>query len=302
MLLSNTRALSYLYMTAIFWSLTGPLGHLISLPAPAIIWWRMLICVCCLLPFVGRSALQLLRIAPRTFFTFIGVGAILGVHLVFFFISFKYNVSIASIAVTATSFFICFIDYFIFKKRLPFNAVVRSTLIIISFIFIYGTSGSSIQSSIIFGAIGALLNAIHISVNAQVMRRAREIPSFLVVFLQFSGITLLITLLLVTGSFYSNPTLHFTPITQWADFFYILILSLICTVLSYYFYFSAAKVTPAFTQGFIGNLEYLFSIGIGVIFFKEYEMLGLSFYVAIGVLILLIILQTRDGLQHRQKS
>ncbi|HET9693431.1 MAG TPA: EamA family transporter, partial [Steroidobacteraceae bacterium] len=90
------KALLQIHFCVVIWGFTAILGKLITLPAFALVWWRMLIVVAALalLPAFWRGVRALDR---RTLAIFCGIGVIVALHWVTFYGAIKLaNASVAA--------------------------------------------------------------------------------------------------------------------------------------------------------------------------------------------------------------
>jgi drug/metabolite transporter (DMT)-like permease len=86
-----------LHFCVLLWGFTAILGKLITMPALALVWWRMLIVALCLacVPKVWRDVR---RMPPRLLGAYVGVGVLLSAHWLTFYGAIK--LANASVAVT----------------------------------------------------------------------------------------------------------------------------------------------------------------------------------------------------------
>ena len=70
------------------------------------------------------------------------------------------------------------------------------------------------------------------------------------------------------------------------DWFWLLILGIICTVYAYSEMVELLKRISVFTSNLAINLEPIYGIILAAIFFKEYEQIHISFYVGAAIILL----------------
>src|SRR5687768_17839374 len=92
-----SKALLQIHFCVVRWGFTAILGKLITLPALALVWWRMLIVVAvlALLPRVWRAVRAL---PARTMVTFATIGVVVALH----WLSFYGAIKLANASVAAT--------------------------------------------------------------------------------------------------------------------------------------------------------------------------------------------------------
>src|SRR5436190_24365449 len=92
----HRRALFQIHVCVVLWGITAILGKLITLPAMALVWWRLLLVPVALacFPRVWRA----LRHMPvRLMLVYAGIGCVVAVHWLAFYGSVKYaNASVAA--------------------------------------------------------------------------------------------------------------------------------------------------------------------------------------------------------------
>ena len=97
---------------------TGILGKLISIESSYLVWYRMLIAFVVLLIFLIFNK-KLKTIKRKNILPLIGVGAVVGLHWLFFFEAIKVaNVSIAVICLATSSLFSAFLEPLFFKRKI----------------------------------------------------------------------------------------------------------------------------------------------------------------------------------------
>src|SRR3954469_11426532 len=94
----HRRALLQIHVCVVLWGFTAILGKLISLPALALVWWRMLLVTVALacFPRVWRA---LREIPGRLGWIYAGIGAVVALH----WLAFYGSVKLANASVAATT-------------------------------------------------------------------------------------------------------------------------------------------------------------------------------------------------------
>jgi drug/metabolite transporter (DMT)-like permease len=97
------------------------------------------------------------------------------------------------------------------------------------------------------------------------------------------------------------PAAYYMPTAT--DWFWLLVLAWLCTVLSFDLQLNALKKISAFTANLTYNLEPVYGIILAFIFFKENENLNRAFYFGVGLILLAVVLQMlRIRRQYKQSS
>ena len=81
------------------------------------------------------------------------------------------------------------------------------------------------------------------------------------------------------------------------NFLYLLLLSLVCTIGLYLLQIQVLKQVSAFTVNLSYNLEPVYSIILAMLFFGEAKELNLAFYAGLGLILLSVLLQTREAIR-----
>ena len=89
------------------------------------------------------------------------------------------------------------------------------------------------------------------------------------------------------------PELHYIP-TQ-ADIIYLLILSVICTIVMYLLQIQVLKKVSAFTVNLSYNLEPIYSIILAMILFGEAKELNIAFYIGLSLILLSVALKSYEA-------
>lgn len=76
------------------------------------------------------------------------------------------------------------------------------------------------------------------------------------------------------------------------DLFWLLFMSLFCTVLAFNLSVRALSKVSPFTVNLSFNLEPVYGILLAFLLYNEHEMLGPSFYAGISIIILTVVWQT----------
>ena len=281
-----------LHLAVILAGFTGILGKVISLNEGLLVWYRVLF-ASILLFFILKLFVKNSRINFADRMKIVKVGLLISFHWIFFFASIKYsNVSIGVVCYCMTGFFTSFFKPLIDKKKLQWTELMLSTFSVfgISLIFHFDTA---YRTGIVLGIISASLAALYTIYNARIVK---NYPNLTINFYQMLGGTIGLGLLLPVY-------LHFFPVERFLpdlnDLFYLLLLSLICTVGLYFALVEALKKVPVFTVNLSFNLEPIYSILLAFLFFHENKEVNFAFYIGLAIIIISVILQTLRSVNSR---
>ena len=274
-----------LHTAIILAGFTGILGKVISLNEGLLVWYRVLF-ASVILFFITKLFRQKKRITFRDQFAIIKVGLLITVHWIFFYASIKYsNVSIGVICYCLTGFFTSIFKPLIDKKRVRVSELLLSILSVSGIALIFHFD-AAYRTGILLGIISAALGALYTIFNACIVNNYDNLTiNFYQMLGGAAGLGLLLPIYL-----------HFFPVEQffpdWHDTFYLIILSLFCTVGLYFALVEALKKIPVFTVNLSFNLEPIYSILLAFLIFKESKEVNFSFYIGLCIILFAVVLQT----------
>ncbi len=268
-----------LHVSVLLSGFTGLFAKLISLNEVMIVWYRMLFAFLIfagMLVFMKKKPVENVKDA----FKIIGLGALLTIHLVFFFGSMKYaTLSIGVVCYSLVGFFTVLFEPLILKTKFSFVELFYSLIAVLGIWLIFNFD-ASYRFGIFLGVISAALFALYTLYNKtiQVGKSSRSM-----LFYELLGGTLSLVFFL---PFYI-PISHTTQILPIGiDWLWIILLAFFCTVVLYLLYIDVLKKLSAFTVSLAGNLEPVYGILLAVIFLGEAKNFTLSFY--IGMILIFV--------------
>lgn len=293
-----------MHLAVLLWGFTGILGRAISLDAPMLVWYRMMLTALFLVAILSWRK-QWVPVAKGDVRRMALVGMLMGLHWVAFYASIKLaNVSIALVCLSTASIFTPLFDPIINKGKHNVGELLLGSLAIVGVYLIY-----SFQTfygwGILAGIISALLSSIFTILNKQI---AGRYPARTMVFYEMTTGWLFITLLLPL-LFYMKPDTVFIPRsanlmgTAWYlnDWLWLVALSLCCTVWAQSLALNALRRLSSFTATLSVNLEPVYGILLAFIFYNENReiifldggrTLNMGFLVGMGLILLSVVLQT----------
>ena len=260
-------------------------AKLISLNEVIIVWYRLLFAFFIftgVLFFIKRKPNQNMLDATKIAF----LGALLAIHLIFFFASIKYsNVSIGVVCYSLVGFFTVLFEPLILKTKFSFSEMFYS-LIAVFGIWLIFSFDTSYRIGIILGVISAGLFALYTLLN-KVLEIGKS--SYDMLHYELLGGTIFMGLFLPVFLIF-NQGLILIP--SLIDFIWLLVLAIFCTVILYLFHISALKTLSAFTVSIAGNLEPIYGILFAVLFFNEAQDFSISFYIGMLLILSSVFLQS----------
>lgn len=278
------KAFIKLHLSVLLAGFTGLFGKLITLNEVNIVWYRMFFASVFLLilkglPKVSRKKLLHLSLA----------GALLGFHWVLFYGSIKLsNISIGVVCYSLVGFFTALIEPKVFHKKISMLEILFSLITVIGLVCIFSFD-SRYRLGICVGVVSTFMAALYGTLNKKI---SADIPSSTTLLYSMMGGLLFLSFiipfyLLIFPS--SQPVLVFP---QGSNLYWLLCLSLICTVGLYLLQIQSLKHLSAFTVNLTYNLEPCYTILIAFIFFNEARELNFSFYIGVSLIIISVMLQT----------
>lgn len=282
-----------LHIAVILSGFTGIFGKLISLNEGLLVWYRTFFSAIILF-FLIKLTRTLVQINIREKLNIAKIGFFIAIHWAFFYASIKYSsISIGVVCYCLTSFFTAIFEPLINKNKLVFSQLVFSviTLFGISMIFHFD---SSYHTGILLGCVSSAFAALYTIYNE---RLVKTYDSKIINYYQMIGGTICLGILM---PFY----LIFFPVASLipngSDFFYLILLSLFCTVGLYVLFAEALKKIPAFTTNLTFNLEPIYAIILAFVFFNEGKEMSKSFYLGLFFVMTSVILQTIISLRRKK--
>jgi drug/metabolite transporter (DMT)-like permease len=228
------------------------------------------------------------------FLRMMGVGALLAIHWVFFFGSIKAsNVSIGVVCFSSASLFTALLEPAINRRRISGKDVWISLIPLAGILLIFHFD-VRYRIGILLGIIGALLAALFVITNKQV---AKGRSSVTVLFYEMMGGFLCLSLLM---PFYLRYFPVATILPGPADFLWLLVFAVGCTVLLQILQIEALRNISAFTLNLSYNLEPVYSIVIAMLFLGEAKELNFSFYIGLGLIFLSVLFQSKQVLRQQK--
>ena len=214
------------------------------------------------------------------------IGIIVSLHWITFYAAIKEsNVSVAISCFSSLALFTTIIDALANNKRLQLAEVLLSIAVIAGICIIFSVQ-QLYAKGMILSIISAFLAALFSVYNKRLY--FQHDPGTITVYELGSGflfLALAFPLYLYNGEqTFIWPSLH--------DWFYLIILSVICTSFAFTIGNYALQKLDAFTCNLTVNLEPVYSIILAIIIFKENEMLNPGFYLGTLIILASVIIHT----------
>lgn len=273
------RSLLQLHGCVLLWGFTAILGRLISLPADALVVWRMIL-VTLMLAIIPRTWTGLREIPARTMGIYAGIGCVVATHWLAFYGSIKLaNASLAVACLGLGSLFAAIIEPIAFRKSPNRFDLLSGILVLPGIILITGGVPIGMRTGIAAGVLAALLSAVFAILNK---RYASSGDAYAVTAVEMAAGAALLSI---------STVFRGIPIPDGRDAVLLLVLAAGCTLLPFILWLKALRYVSAFTTQLLLNLEPIYAILLATIFFQEYKELSLAFYLGATLVVLTILLQ-----------
>src|SRR5688572_776524 len=287
----HRRALIEVHICVVRWGITATLGKLITLPAPQLVWWRILLVTAALacFPRVWRA---LRGIPPRLALNFAGIGCLVALHWLAFYGSVKLaNASVAATCMALAPVVTALIEPWLTGSRFERHNLLLGILVVPGVALVVGGIPRDMHLGFWVGVASAALAAVF---NALNKRHLGHHDAAAVTWLELGAGFLLLALLgplmAPSGSSIVLPDVR--------DGALLLVLAILCTLIPFVLALAALRHLSAFTTQLAVNLEPVYAIAIAILFLGEARDLDTAFFV--GVAIVLAAVFGHGWLQMRQ--
>ncbi len=279
---SSTRAWAQIHFCVLLWGFTAILGRLISLPAPALVWWRMLIVstalICWPRVWRGIAALSLKLIA-----IYAGIGILVALHWLAFYSAIKLsNASVAATCIAMSPVFLAWFEPLLTRRRFNMREMMLGVAVIPAVALVVGGTPTGMNFGIVVGIVAAALVAVFGSLNKRYVEQADPLT---VTCIEIGAGALFLT---VVGPLLMNEQSMFALPTP-RDATYLLILALVCTLLPFALSLVALRKLTAFGAQLAVNLEPVYAILLAIPLLGEQRELSRQFYVGVAAIMAVVL-------------
>jgi drug/metabolite transporter (DMT)-like permease len=278
-MLPQNKALLQIHLCVAIWGFTAILGKLITLPAFALVWWRMLLVVLalCLLPAFWRG---LRRLDARLLAIYAGIGVVVALHWVTFYGAIKLaNASVAATCMGVAPILVSLVEPWITGRRFDARELAIGIAVVPGVALVVGGTPGEMRVGIAVGILSALLVAIFGALNKRYVERADPLA---VTGIELgAGTAFLTAIALVLGGAHGSglawPTSH--------DLKLLLLLSLACTLFPFALSLVALRNLSAFSSQLAVSLEPVYAVVLAIVLLGEQRELGPAFYAGLAVIL-----------------
>jgi drug/metabolite transporter (DMT)-like permease len=274
----DRKALLQIHLCVVIWGFTAVLGKMISLPAFALVWWRMFLVVAALalIPAFWRGLRQM---SARTIAIFSGIGVIVALHWVTFYGAIKLsNASVAATCMGVAPIMMSIVEPWITRKRFDPRELLIGVAAIPGVMLVVGGTPQGMRLGIAVGVLSALLVSVFGSLNKRFVERGEPMA---VTGLELASGTAFLTLLALV---FGGDAMQL-PVPGMRDGVLLLVLSLVCTLFPFALSLVALRNLSAFSAQLAVSLEPVYAVFLAMLLLNEQRELGLQFYAGLVIIL-----------------
>jgi len=288
------KAQFQIHFCVLLWGFTAILGKIISLAALDLVRWRMLL-VAVALVIVPRVWRGLRAMTPRLLGAYAAVGVIIAVHWLTFYAAIKLaNASVGATCIAVAPVFLAILEPRIAGRAFRWHELWIGIGVIPGVALVVGGIPDQMRMGVLIGVISAFLCALFGACNKRLVEHA---DPFTVTAIELGTGALFLwigaALIPHANSIFELPSLH--------DGFYLLVLSLACTLVPFTLSLVALRHLSAFAVELAVNLEPVYAIVLAIPLFGEQRELDLAFYLGVAIIIGSVLIHPWLERRHAHK-
>ena len=272
------KALLQIHLCVVIWGFTAILGKLITLPAFALVWWRMFLVVAALV-FIPAFWRGLRRMSLRTIGIFAGIGVVVALHWVTFYGAIKLaNASVAATCMGVAPIIMSVVEPWITNKRFDPRELLIGVAAIPGVMLVVGGTPQGMRLGIAVGVLSALLVAVFGSLNKRYVELGEPMA---VTGVELAAGTAFLTLLAVLFGGRATSL----PLPDAHDAVLLVILALACTLFPFVLSLVALRNLSAFSAQLAVSLEPVYAVFLAMLLLGEQRELGPQFYAGLVIIL-----------------
>ena len=281
---AERKAFWQIHVCVLLWGFTAILGKLITLPAQALVVWRMALVALFLaiLPKVWRGVRAL---PPRLLAIYAGIGTIVALHWLTFYAAIKLsNASVAVSCLALGSIFTAVVEPMLTGRKHEISELILGIMVVPGVVLLVGGVPSGMHLGIAIGILSSFLTAVFATLNKRYVHKA-EPESVTFIEMSVGGLFMILAGIAYFGI---DGTLMWPDLR---DFTLLLILALACTLLPFILSLHALRHISAFATQLALNMEPVYAIVIAALWLKEYQELTPQFYLGVAIILATVFVQ-----------
>ncbi len=289
------KALLQLHLAVFLWGFTGVLGRVITLDQTWLVWWRLFITAVSL--WLLHYFLKKIKTLPLKSILFISfIGLIQALHWVCFYGSIKFsNVTIALTTLATSALLASLIEPVFLKKKFDAVEIFLGLFAIAGIVVIYNTH-LNFSLGIVIGLVSALLTVIVSVLNKKIVDDYQ--PEQITLY-QLTGGFVGLSILLPFYQYFFPETNVIPTVMDWV---WLIVLSWVCTIATFFLYIRSLKKISAFTMNLTLTLEPVYGILLAFFIYKENQHFNKWFYVGFALITIAVAFHMWRLLQGRKQE
>lgn len=268
-----------LHIIIFIWGFTAILGKFIEANAFVLVWYRVVIAFVSLILVLAILRKPLRIRSKRLQLQVLGVGNIVALHWLFFYLSIKESTaSLAIICLATTTLHVAWLEPIVMKRKvLLAEWILGITIVLGIFLITQGENEGTNWLGIVYGLIAALMAAFFGTFNAYLVNKTDAAKITL-----YEMLSATVVMTIILGAFGDLTTNNLSISLN--DFLLLLFLGIVCTSVAFLVTVYITKFLGAFTVSLSINMEPIYTLGLAAWLLQEHKALTLQFY--LGALII----------------
>jgi len=258
--LKNTSQLIYLNLGVFLISTSGIFGRLVELSPELTIFYRCVLAASLLWIYIKFSRLQI-GVSQKSDLKYILIGgALMALHWVSYFYSLKLsNIAIAMLTLHTFPVMTAIIEPFVLKTKFQSYHIVLALLVLVGVWIILPSF--DLTDSIVLATLCGLVSALAYSLRNIWTRK---------IMIRYNASVMMYYQLLIIAALLSPFLLFMDSLPLKTDWYYIVALALMTTVLGHTLLVNSLKYFSAITVGLLSSIIPVYGIMWGIFFLSEY--------------------------------
>jgi len=279
---ATRRAQWQIHACVLLWGFTAILGKLITLPALALVCWRMAL-VSGALFALKRVRRGWREMPPRLRRRFAAIGVVVALHWLTFYGSIKLaNASVAAACMGLAPVFLAVIEPWLMRTRFDPRELLLGALVVPGVALVVGGVPVAMHAGIAVGTLSALLVALFGALNKKYVEHAEPLT---MTFVELgAGGAFLILAAVGWGALHGGIGAAL-PVPGARDAAWLLVLALACTLLPFALSLVALRRLSAFQAQLAVNLEPVYAVALAALLLGEQRELGPAFYAGVAIIL-----------------
>lgn len=286
-----------LHFIVLIWGFTAILGLLITLPPVEVVFYRTLISAAGLF-FLLKLRKRELSIASRKhLMIFLGTGGLIAAHWILFFLSARIsNASVCLAGMATCSLWTSLLEPISKGIKIRRYEVWLSILAFVGMVIMFNAS-LDFLTGLLVSILSALIASVFTVINGRFTSRYNP---YLITFYEMAGACLAILLFFPFYQHFLGESIQWLP--PLADWPYLILLALVCTVYAYSVSVALMKRLSAFSINLAVNLEPVYGILLALCIFGESERMSERFYIGTGLILISVLLYPLLNRRYKNKA